>query len=141
MLASLFILTVSLALFVYWFRYSCLFLLRHREERTVVAPHQRFDFAEVGERLRTDLNLDPLDQTLDREYRVLTYLLDHAAGLGTPSVEERILMLDYKLMRAWYRVTRTAAPAQARKALSERAAILGFLAGKMDNQAGVHLEA
>ncbi len=141
MLASLLILAFSLALFVYWFRYSCLFLLRQKREYASVAPHQRIDFAEVTERLRIESDLDPLHRTLDREYRIITYLLSHAVGLSTQSIEDRILLLDYELMRAWYHLTRTAAPEQARKALSERAAILGFLAGKMDHHAGAHVEA
>ena len=71
----------------------------------------------------------------------MSYLLQHAVGFGGPSVEQRLLQLDYKLMQAWYRLTRTAAPAQARKALWERATILGFLSQKMDEQAGVRVQA
>ncbi|HEY1242115.1 MAG TPA: hypothetical protein VGF16_16240, partial [Bryobacteraceae bacterium] len=73
--------------------------------------------------------------------RVVTYLLQHAANLGGQSVENRLLLLDYKLMQAWYWLTRSAAPAQARKALSERAEILGCLARKMGEQAGLRVEA
>jgi hypothetical protein len=87
------------------------------------------------------VDLDPLHRSLDRDYRIVTYLLQHAAGFGTPSIEQRILRVDYKIMQAWYRLTRTAAPAQARKALFERATILGFLAQKMGEQAGVRVEA
>ena len=141
MVASVFILTVSVALLVYWFRYCCVGLLRNYAERPSVIPENRFSFPQVRERLRTDSDLDTLHRWLDRDYRVVTYLLQHAAGLGEQSVEHRLLRLDYKLMRMWYRVTRTAAPEQARKALSERVAILGCLARKMGEQAGVRIEA
>lgn len=140
MLASILILVVSLALFVYWFRYSCLFLLRHRQASTVAAS-DRFSIAEVQERVRTEADLDPLHRTLDREYRILTYLIEHATTLGDQSIEDRLLMLDYKLMRGWYHLTRTAAPQQARKALSERAAILGCLSRKIGDHAGLGIEA
>ena len=39
-------------------------------------------------------------------------------------------------MRCWYRLTRTAAPEQARLALSEMASVLDVLAGRIGRQAG-----
>ena len=52
--------------------------------------------------------------TLRRDYQVLTYLVQHASGLQIENFEERLLVWDYKLMQAWYSVTKTAAPEQAR---------------------------
>lgn len=141
MLASVLILTVSVALLIYWFRYCCLGLLRNLEDQPSLVPENRFSFQDVRNRLQTDSDLDPLDRALDRDYRIVSYLLLHAAGLGAHSLEHRILLLDYKLMQAWYWLTRAAAPAQARKALSERAAILGCLAQKMGEQAGLGFQA
>lgn len=141
MFTSILILTVSFALLVYWFRYCCLGLLRNRTAGAALVPGNRFSFQQVTERIPTEPNLDPLHQALDRDYRVVTYLLRHAAGFGAQSVEHRILLLDYKLMQVWYFLTRGAAPRQARKALAERAAILGCLAQKMGEQAGLRGEA
>ena len=141
MIASILILIVSIALLIYWFRYCCLALLRNYADRPSLVPENRFSFPQVRERVRTDPDLDTLHRWLDRDYHVVTYLLQHAAGLGEQSVEHRLLRLDYKLMRLWYRMTRTAAPQQARKALSERVAVLGCLARKMGEQAGLHVEA
>jgi hypothetical protein len=141
MFTSILILTVSFALLVYWFRYCCLGLLRNRGDEGALVPENRFSFRQVRERIPTELNLDPLHRALDRDYRVVTYLLRHAAGLGAQSVEDRILLLDYKLMQGWYWLTRAAAPRQARKALAERAAILDCLAHKMGEQAGLRGEA
>jgi hypothetical protein len=56
------------------------------------------------------------------------------------SFEDRLLVLDYKVMRWWYRLTRIAAPQQARQALYEMASILNVLAQKMGEQAGVRTE-
>lgn len=141
MIVTVLILAISSALLVYWFRFCCVALLRHRGNQPLLLPEGRFSFPAVRERLKTDSDLDPLHHSLDRDYRVVTYLLSHAAGLGGQSLEHRILRADYKLMQAYYFLTRSAAPEQARKALSERAAILSFLAIKLGEQAGVSAEA
>ncbi len=141
MIVTVLILAISLALLVYWFRFCCLGLLRYRADQPLLVPGNRFNFPAVRERLQTESDLDPLHQSLDRDYRVVTYLLQHAAGLGGQSLEQRLLRADYKLMQLYYFLTRSAAPSQARKALSERAAILGFLANKMGEQAGLRAEA
>ena len=140
MFVTILILTISAALLIYWFRFCCLGLLRNSAAGPL-DPENRFNFPAVRERLATESDLDPLHRSLDRDYRIVSYLLRHAAGLGGQSLEHRLLLLDYRLMQAWYCLTRSAAPQQARKALSERAAILGCLAQKMGEQAGLHVQA
>jgi hypothetical protein len=122
MIASVLIALVSLLLLVYWFRYTCILLLR---ERPAVEPPVK------------EAEPDILRQSLERDYRMLTYLCRHGAGLGDQSIEERILILDFKVMRLWYRLTRSAAPEQARNALAEMAAVVAFLGQKLGQQAGV----
>jgi len=122
MLASVLITVVSLVLLGYWFRYTCILLLRANSAEAAVNPE--------GE-------LDALSKALERDYRMLTYVWRHGADLGDQSIEERILMLDFKVMRAWYRLTRTAAPVQARNALSEMGAVVAFLSQKLGQQAGL----
>jgi hypothetical protein len=143
MLASILIISFSLVLLVYWFRYSCILLLRNQAEPKSARGRldDRFSFAEVLTRLKTEPELDPLHRSLDRDYRVFTYLVEHAAGLELQSFEDRLLVLDYRVMGWWYRITRTAAPNQARKALTEMASILGVLVHKMGEQAGAYTEA
>jgi len=142
MIASFLIIGFSVLLLAYWFRYSCILLLRAHAERTALAvPDIRFCFAEVQAQLRTAELLDPLHLSLQRDYEILTYLLQHAAGLSLESFEDRLLVLDYKVMQWWYRLTRIAAPRQARQALYEMASILNVLAQKMGEQAGVQTEA
>jgi hypothetical protein len=123
MVASVLITVVSLVLLSYWFRYSCLLLLRNQAQSSSLAQKQG--------------DLDPLREAVERDYRLLTYLCRHAAGLAEQSLEERILILDYKLMRTWYRLTRTLAPTQARNALSEMAAVVAFLGQRIDEQGGL----
>ena len=140
MLASLLISVISFVLFVYWFRYSCLLVLRSEAERLQTIQDNRLGFYSVGEKLGTEPNLDTLHVSLERDYQLLTYLIHHAARLGEQSVEDRILMIDYKLMRVWYHLTRAAAPEQARAALLEMAQVVCCLSRKMGEQAGLQSE-
>jgi len=136
MITSVFIIAISVVLFVYWLRYSCVMLLRSAQERGEMAKSadERFNVAAVLERLKTEGDLDPLEQALERDYHVVTYLIEHAADLELASIENKLLVLDYKLMRTWSRVTRTLAPQQSRKALSEMASVLSVLVGQMGDQ-------
>lgn len=138
MFASILIIAFSLALLVYWFRYSCILLVRSQAEVATsrAAAEDRFHIAEVQERLRSGQQLDPLHTSLQRDYQVLAYLLQHAAGLELSSFEDRLLVIDYKVMHWWYQLTRIAAPQQARQALSEMASVLDILAAKIGERAG-----
>lgn len=139
MIASVLIIIFSLVLFIYWFRYSCLLLLRRNADQPALAA-DRFNYVSVQEGLKAGLELDPLHRALERDYRVLTYLLEHAAGLELEQLEYRLLVLDYRIMQVWYRVTKGAAPRQARLALSEMADVLNALGGHIGEQVGVRTE-
>jgi hypothetical protein len=144
MLAGILIITFSLALLVYWFRYSCILILRTQEEEFALAPYAtdgRLSVSQVRESLKHEDELDPLQVALDRDYRVLTYLIEHAAGLELATLEDRLLMVDYWIMRRVYKLTRTLAPRQARQALVEMAMVLDILVGHLGEQAGAPSEA
>ena len=136
MIAGILIITFSFVLFVYWFRYSCVLLLRNAAERsaTTQPDDERFSVAKVMERLKAEPELEPLERALERDYHVVTYLISHAADLELASIENRLLILDYRIMRIWSRLTRTLAPEQSRKALTEMASILGVLVREMSMQ-------
>lgn len=144
MLSSILIIVFCGALLVYWFRYTCMLLVRQgRDEASSFNPATQasFNFQDVQIRLASELQLDPLQLALQRDYEVLTYLVRHASGIALESFEEKLLVWDYKVMRLWYSVTKTAAPAQARAALSEMASVLMILAGRIGQRAGVQGEA
>jgi hypothetical protein len=141
MFASALIIGFSLVLLVYWFRYSCALLLRSRADLAATAPDPRFNFGEVQTRLNSASDLDPLQQSLRRDYEVLIYLLEHASGLGLESLEDRLLVVDYKLMQLQYRLTKTILPTQARRSLSEMASVLNVLVGRMNEQAELSSQA
>jgi hypothetical protein len=139
MIASLLIIGFSIGLLAYWFRYSCALLLRNAAELHVVAD-TRFSIGEVQRRLEGGEDLDPLQRSLNRDYQVLTYLVEHASGLELATIEDRLLVVDYRLMQWGYSLTRTFFPSHARQALSEMASILEVLIRRMGEQAGVHSE-
>lgn len=144
MLAGILIIAFSLALLIYWFRYSCILILRSQAaalELSAAMHESRFSFSTVQENLKSQCLLDPLRESLDRDYRVLIYLINHAAGLELATLEDRLLMLDYRLMQRVYRLTRTAAPEQARRSLAEMATVLGILAHHLGEKAGAHSKA
>ena len=143
MVTSVFIIAISVVLFVYWLRYSCVILLRSAQQRAEMptVADERFSAFSVLERLKTEADLAPLERALERDYYVLTYLIEHAADLELASIENKLLVLDYKLMRLWSRLTRTVAPQQSRKALSEMASVLSVLVGQMGEQGHLQMEA
>jgi hypothetical protein len=144
MFASILIIVFSSALLLYWFRYTCILLVRTgAEEMRSFSPQAQgsFSFAEIQNRLQSGDELDPLHTSLQRDFQVLTYLVQHASGLQIEGFEERLLVWDYKFMQGWYSVTKTAAPEQAREALREMASVVGILAGRMGQRAGLHSQA
>jgi len=145
MITSVLIIIFSGILLAYWFRYCCILLIRtHAEQQaalTPVATSAQFNFHQVRERLRTESELDSLRRSLDRDYALFAYLLEHAVGLKATSLEDRLLVVDYKVMQWWYRLTKIAAPEQSRRALDEMAAVLGLLVGKMAQRAAAQSQA
>jgi hypothetical protein len=143
MLTSVFIMAISAILFFYWLRYSCVMLMRSARERAEMSKvaDQRFSVFLVLERLKTEGELGPLERALERDYHVVMYLIEHAADLELASIENKLLVLDYKLMRVWSHLTRTVAPRQSRMALSEMAAVLSVLVGQMGEPSQLQMEA
>ncbi|HXK04545.1 MAG TPA: hypothetical protein VMS37_19240 [Verrucomicrobiae bacterium] len=143
MIAGILIIAFSAVLFAYWLRYSCLLLLRNATERANLqaADDERFSVGQVMEGLRTGRELDPLEASLQRDYCILSYLLEHTADLEMASVENRLLLIDYKLMRVWSHMTRTLAPRQSRKALEEMASVLSVLIRALSQPSGIRAEA
>lgn len=136
MLASILIIVCSLVLLVYWFRYSCLLLIRsHQVPPEPALAASRFRLHEVQNGLKLGEALDPLHEALRRDYQLLMYLVEHASGLGLESFEERLLVLDYRIMQRWYGLVRALFPTQARQTLSEMASILAILADHLGSQA------
>ena len=142
---SIFIIAVSLLLFLYWFRYTCLLILSAKTSRDYaqqVAAANQLSFIETRKILVEDVEskrLDSLHQLLDRDYRLLTYLLHHGTSHygSSKSIETRILMIDYRIMQIWYAAVQNLSPAHARSALLEMTSIINHLANAMGERLAV----
>jgi len=131
----------SVLLFGYWFRYTCLLILSAKTARDFagqVAAANQLGFLEVQAQLRAaSVNLDSLRDTLDRDYAVLSSMLKQVRGSSVEesSLETTMLSLNYRVMRAWYRVSGVFSPAAARKALEEMSMVIAHFANAMGQQA------
>jgi hypothetical protein len=144
MISSLLIVTFSVVLFLYWFRYTCLLILKtgtSRDYARQVALANHLSFLEVSKQLQKDPGVDQLaglHDSLARDYRVLTYLLRHAAGFPFRgrSLEQWMLMIDFRLMEIDYAFTRRFGSSQARRALEEMSYIVSHFANAMGERSG-----
>lgn len=142
MISSIVIIALSLILLVYWFRYTCLLILRTKTSQdysAAVVEANNLAFARVQGSLAGAGagDLDALHESLARDYRMLTYLLEHTAGVqvGGLTIEQRMLALDFKVMQLWYGITRRVAAPRARTALKEMSLILSHFANAMGERA------
>jgi len=134
--ASILIIAVSTVLLVYWFRYTCLLLLNTKPEKdfaSALAEANKLSFQQVGAshvEHASPADLDKLEKMLERDYRLITYLIEHAAVIrvGGVTLEERLLMLDYHLMRLAWRISRRFSLRRTRAALLEMTRVLHWLA-------------
>jgi hypothetical protein len=127
----------SIFLFTYWFRYTCLLILSAKTTRDYaveVAAANQLGFLEVQSQLCENIpQLDRLRDSLDRDYGVLVYLLKHAANAtsGQEALEKRMLEINYRVMRAWYSVSRRFSPAAAARAIDEMSMVVAHFANAM----------
>ena len=138
MALSIIIIVISTALFVYWFRYTCVLILRTRNVRDYaqqVAAVNRLSFVTAQQQLASNQGkgegMDVLHSSLDRDYRVVSYLLRHTNTQGGQSLEEHMLRVDYQIMRICYFLAKPFSRSSARQALLERASIISHLANAM----------
>jgi len=145
LLVSFFIIGVSLTLFLYWFRYTCVLILSAKTSRDYasdIASANHLTFRETHESLLNESQQAPLEkihQSLARDYRLLTYLLENVSSdrASDRSLENRMLMIDFRLLSFWCGVSRRFSSQYARGALLEMASIVGHLANTMGERIAV----
>ncbi len=139
LLATTVITISSVALFGYWFRYTCLLILSTKTAQDYaaqVAAANHLGFLEVRAQLQTEsTNLDGLCAALDRDYAVLSGLLKHASSLDQSALEKWMLEANYKVMRTCYSVSRNLSPAAAARALDEMSQVVAHFANVMGESA------
>ena len=139
MIVSIAILVLSMALFLYWFRYTCLLILSAKTSRDYsrdVAAANQLQFVAIQseiERTTEAADMDRLQVCLRRDYEVISALLKHThdATLAGSAVEDTMLKIDYRIMEVWYGVTRSLSPRHASKAMAEMCQIVGYFANSM----------
>ena len=139
MFVSILIIVVSVALFLYWFRYTCLLILSAKTSRDYaaeIASANQLRFLETRTDLMKDpkaIQMDKVYESLDRDYTLITYLLRHASArlAADHSLENHILMIDFRLMSAWYGIVHKVSRRKAQDALLEMSSIVGHLANAM----------
>jgi len=131
---SLFILATSAVMLAFWLRSACRAVLRERFEEDYsahLAEDNRLAYLEVR-RILTErpraAEFDALLSELEADYLALTYLLRNAATVhvGSYTRSERLLILDFQLLRLWVRVTRFLGTEAWRSGFQEMVNILEY---------------
>ena len=106
-----------------------------RDYAADVATANQLSFPQVQNRLREQTNADlgELVASLDRDYAVITYLLNNApkVSTGASTVETKMLAVNYRVMRTWFSVSRS------RRALEEMANVVAHFANAMGERAAL----
>ncbi len=142
MIISIVIIILSLAMFVYWFRYSCILILEanwSEDLAQAIASRNGLSFGSVEEslaRAESALAMDRVKDLLDRDLDRVQALLSRCPAVQETgqSLECRMLMMDYQLMKAWYAVTRSFAAPKAHSALREMALVVSYMAAECEEQ-------
>lgn len=145
MVSELLIFAFVLVLLFYWFRYNCHNLLRTAatgERARQVAAANELRFPAVLEYLDTELTLEELevlDQWLARDYEILTSLLSYTTGQTAVgfTFQQRTLMLDFRLQKVWFSLTRKYLGGPPRHSLEERSHILAHFANTLSARSAV----
>ena len=139
LLSTVIITLSSVALFGYWFRYTCLLILSTKTAEDYagqVAVANQLGFLEVRSELKSGSpDLDRLRNALDRDYEVLSGLLKKTGALDHTSLESRMLEANYRVMRAWYSVSRQFSATAAARALDEMSQVVAHFANLMGEAA------
>lgn len=142
MFTSIFILLFSVAALAYWLRFTVVTILnrdRLAEEAERMAVANRLEFLDVRKKVEESVSYARdlrLAQALRHDFLALTYLLRYAAtiNVGRYSHEERLLVVDFYMMRAIYRLGRIFSPRLARYAMLEMTEVLEHFAGIMSRR-------
>jgi len=134
---------VSTGLLIYWFRYTCRLILNAKPARDYtqqVAAANELRFLEIQHSLpnvRGRRQLDNLQKTLEHDYRLLSFLLRHTAALHPEAdfLEQKMLMLHFNLMKAYYALICAISQSKGRRAIQEMLGVVTHLANRMGERA------
>jgi len=128
----------SVLLFGYWFRYTCLLIVSAKTALDYggsVATANQLSFLEVQARLqdRSFADLEPLREALERDYTLIVSLLKNAphSSEEESAIETGMLAMNYRLMGAWYQVSRRFSAVAACRALEDMSLVVAHFANVM----------
>lgn len=129
------IVAASLALFAYWFRYSCLLILSAQTTQDyagVVAKASGLAVLDMQEQLESGepFDLTAIRAAMEADFARVNQLLERVPEVSEhlSATERFVLRLDYRMMSAWSQLTAGRNPEQAREALLEQCAIVSHFA-------------
>jgi len=133
---SAMVILFSFALFMYWFRYSCILILRTRTTTDFGGPladYSNLTFDQIQKELEsstTEGDLNAFRQALDRDYTFVSALIAKAPGVNEQfsNVEQLMLKADYRVMQAWDAASRRLFSQPSRRAIAEMLSIVAFFA-------------
>jgi hypothetical protein len=136
MIATVFIIGVSLALLGYWFRWTVALIMSvplEPECAQKVAAANQLSFLSIRQKLYGPIDADSLGglcRDLQHDYEALKYLLRHAANTQPSGFtqEQRLLIVNFQVMTLWFRAVSKFRPEAAKLALLEMSGTLEFLA-------------
>ena len=138
---SLILIGLSLALFAYWFRYSCLLILRTQTaedfSRDVCrANGLSFDLVKGQIESESNANLRALYESLDRDYRIVSQLLDQASmqSQNDNVLETKLLSANFRVTQVWFRVSHKLGLKSSISALEEMAETISHFANSLGQQ-------
>ncbi len=142
MFVSVFILLFSVATLFYWLRSTIQTILDSSQataEAIRLAEANRLEFPMVRQALAAAdqaAEYGRLVESLRHDFLALTYLLRFAAtvNVGRYSYEEKLLIMDFRVMRMVYTLGRALSPRMERFALLEMTSVLEHFAGVMSRR-------
>jgi hypothetical protein len=133
------IIVLSLAMLLYWFRSSCVFLLDsnwNEEQARVIAEQYGMSFGTLDgtlTRAGTKSEQDRVMDLLDRDLKIVLDLMSTSENTSA-SIEVSMLRVYYRGLKLFSRVARTAAAGHSRSALREMSKIVAYMAGEFGEQ-------
>jgi len=135
MTISLLLITLSLALFAYWFRYSCFLILHTKTAEdfaSEVARANGLNFAAVRRKLEAGetSNAKELFALLQRDYNIVTQMMDRMDSEAKEAgmLETKLLQLNFQVSQAWFRASESLGLKCTASALEEMAETVSHFA-------------
>src|SRR5215471_218506 len=105
-IATIIVTSLSGVLFLFWFRYVCALILAAKPTRDYargIAVANELSFPEVQEALRSNTAFDPeiLHEALNRDFRIISYLVKNTGSRRDDVIEWELLRVDYWMMSSW----------------------------------------